>query len=172
MKKLFLFFIVLSISLFLTNLNAQNRTGQQKEINDILNASENIFKKMQDRDFKSIWQGITERSKKRIIEDVYKEGLKLSKKENKPFPLTKENIFEDFNNAGPISKAYWNSFLDNFDPKTALEQSTWKIGRLQENYGEVILHHKNSERPAILQMFKENGLWKLGLVETFWTSRR
>ncbi len=127
---------------------------------------------MESKDFKGIWQGITEKSKKRIVEDVYKEEQKLSKKENKPMVLTKEMIFDDFNSVGPISKAYWNAFLEVFDPVTVLEQSTWKMGKIEGNYAEVIIQYRKSERPAIVQMYNEKGEWKLGLVETFWTSIR
>lgn len=170
MKKCFFLFLVLFFS-FISPLNAQ-KINKEKEIDSILNSVEHVFKLMEAKDFCGIWQGITERSKKRIVDDIYKEEARLSKKENRSAFYTKEMIFHDFNTCNKISKEYWHAFLTNFDPKMALEQSTWSIGKIEQNYAEVILHYRKSERPAVLQVFKENGVWKLGLVETFWASIR
>ncbi len=137
----------------------------------ILTSAEKIFKAMQLRDFKGIWECLTEKSKQRIVDDTYKSYLKLSKKHNITVP-SKKDIFNDFETIGNTAKEYWEAFLENFDPKTVLEQSTWKMGKVTGNYAEIIIHYRKSERPAILQMYNEKGIWKTGLVETFWTSIR
>ncbi|HOP85841.1 MAG TPA: hypothetical protein PKZ54_05120 [Syntrophorhabdaceae bacterium] len=169
LKKTILLFLFFYLAIIFSKTLLAQSIQQQTELDNILNSAEKIFKFMEIRDFRGIWEGITEKSKKRIIEDIYKYAEKQSKKEKKANPLNREMIFEDFNNCGPLSREYWNAFLENFDPKTALEQSAWKMGKIEGNYAEVIIHYKKSERPAIVQMYKEKGVWKLGLVETFWT---
>jgi hypothetical protein len=49
-----------------------------------------------------------------------------------------------------------------------LEQSRWEMGFIKKNEAEIILMYKKSDRPTRLKMFKENDVWKVGLVETFW----
>lgn len=127
---------------------------------------------MQVKNYKGIWDGITDKSRDTIVDDTYKAISKESSKNKKPMPYTKEMIRKDFSEAGSLSKEYWEAFLDNFDPITVLEQSTWKMGKIEGNKAEVVLQYRKSERPALLQMFKEKGFWRFGLVETFWTSIR
>ncbi|MCX8110176.1 MAG: hypothetical protein N3D15_02875 [Syntrophorhabdaceae bacterium] len=127
---------------------------------------------MEKKDFIGIWNGITEKSRQRIIDDIYRYNIKQSKKEKNITILTRDLISKDFESSGQIAREYWEAFLENFDPKTVLEQSTWKMGKIEGNYAEVIIQYRKSERPAILQMYKEKGIWKIGLVETFWTAIR
>jgi hypothetical protein len=49
-----------------------------------------------------------------------------------------------------------------------LEKSRWEMGAVKEDRAEVLITHHRAERPAVLQMFREEGAWKAGLVETFW----
>jgi len=169
MKKSLLLFLFFCLAIIFSKALLAQNIYEQTELDNILHSAEKIFKFMVIKDFKGIWEGITEKSKKRITEDIYSYAEKQSKKEKRENPLNKEMIFEDFNNCGPLSREYWHAFLENFDPNTVLEHSTWKMGKIKGNYAELIIHHKKSERPAIVQMYKEKGVWKLGLVETFWT---
>ena len=41
------------------------------------------------------------------------------------------------------------------------------MGQVKNDRAEVIIRYKRSERPAIIQMFREDGVWKVGLEETF-----
>ena len=109
---------------------------------------------------------LTQKSKDVIINDVYKAEQRKVGSE-----LTKESIASNFNNGGPLSRSYWNGFLDNFNPDTALTQSKWDIGKFEKDRGEIIIKYRKSEGPAVLQMYKEQGSWKVGLVETFWSRK-
>lgn len=169
MKKILYYSIVFFLLFFWAIHVSAQKIGPEED--KILITAENTFKMMQSRDLKGIWDCLTEKSKQRIVDDTYKSYLKLAKKENIPTP-SKKDILNDFETVGRIAREYWEAFLENFDPKTVLEQSEWKIGKVEGNYAEIIIHYKKSERPAILQMFKERGVWKTGLVETFWTSIR
>ncbi|MCX8022568.1 MAG: hypothetical protein N2745_07335 [Syntrophorhabdaceae bacterium] len=138
----------------------------QQDIENILNSAEGLFKSMKVKNYKEIWNHLSERSKKTIISDVYKE---LSKKERDKY--TEERIREDFERCGTICNSYWNVFLMNFDPDLALEQSTWKIGSIKKDSAEVILKHKTSPKPAIIKMYRENERWRVGLTESFWARK-
>ncbi len=46
------------------------------------------------------------------------------------------------------------------------------MGHIRPDSAELLITHKRSQKPARLQMFKENGTWKVGLVETFWTRKK
>jgi len=38
-----------------------------------------------------------------------------------------------------------------------------------EDRAEILLTHRGADHPATLKMFLEDGDWKAGLVETFWS---
>ncbi len=63
--------------------------------------------------------------------------------------------------------AYWGAYLNIFDPDSFLEHSKWDKVKANTKDAEIVLHHKKSEHPAILKLFKEDGAWKVGLEETF-----
>ncbi|MBI5195614.1 MAG: hypothetical protein HZA10_04775, partial [Nitrospirae bacterium] len=55
-----------------------------------------------------------------------------------------------------------------FDPDLALKKAVWKMGEIKDNKAVIILHVQGE---AELRMFKEDGRWKVGLVESFWTRK-
>jgi hypothetical protein len=62
--------------------------------------------------------------------------------------------------------------MKNFDPNMVLEQSKWEIESVKSDKAEIRILYKKASNPAILRMFKEQGRWKAGLVESFWTRKR
>jgi len=80
-----------------------------------------------------------------------------------------EAVRGDFVAGGPIARDYWDAFLRRFDPDVALEHSHWQIGSVGNDRAEILLTRHGADRPAVLKMFRENGGWKAGLVETFWS---
>jgi hypothetical protein len=120
---------------------------------------------MKEKNYPEVWRFLTAKTKAIIIDDVYDEAVKLSGE------YSKEKISSDLVTGGPIAKAYWDSYLSIFNPDIVLEHSTWKINALKKEYAEINIHYKKSENPAILQMFKEDGIWKVGLEETFRTRK-
>ena len=108
---------------------------------------------------------ITHKSSERIIKDTYKELEKTG--EN----TTLEDVREDFNRCASTCKSYWDGFLSTFDPDLALVQSKWGIGTITKYKAEILITHKKSKDPAKIKMFKEEGKWKVGLVETFWSRK-
>ena len=84
-------------------------------------------------------------------------------------PPDPEAVRRDFVAGGPIARDYWDAFLRRFDPDTALEHSRWEIGSVGKDRAEILLTHHGADHPATLKMFLEDGTWKVGLVETFWS---
>jgi len=41
------------------------------------------------------------------------------------------------------------------------------MGAVKDKIALIILRYKKSKKPAILQMYKEEDTWKVGLEETF-----
>ncbi len=80
-----------------------------------------------------------------------------------------EVVRSDFVAGGPIARDYWDAFLRRFDPDAALEHSRWQIGSVGKDRAEILLTHHGADHPATLKMFREDGGWKAGLVETFWS---
>jgi hypothetical protein len=135
-------------------------------IDAALNSAESFFQMMKAKNYEKIWSLLTQKSKDVIVDDVYKaEGNKAGA------GVTKKGIASDFSGGGPLSRSYWNGFFDNFNPDTVLTQSRWDIGKFEKDQGEIVIKYKKSDGPAILQMHKEHGSWKVGLVETFWTRK-
>jgi hypothetical protein len=85
---------------------------------------------------------------------------------------SKEQIKDNFIAGGAIAQAYWNSYLNFFDPDMILEQSKWEMGEVGKERAQINIMHKKSERPAVIQMYKEDGAWKVGLSETFKSAKR
>lgn len=123
--------------------------------------AESWFKSLKTRDYRTTWGLLTAESKERILTDIIEKAKDKS-------AIDKETLRKDFDECGSVCKAYWDTFVLGFDPDIALEESSWQIGRIKGKKGEIVLKHKTSKRPAILKMFKEDGSWKFGLVESFW----
>ena len=66
-----------------------------------------------------------------------------------------------------MAKAYWNSYLNAFDPDCVLEQSKWDIGAIKKDKAEINILYKKSEKPAVLLIYMEGNVWEVGLEETF-----
>jgi hypothetical protein len=135
------------------------------EINVIVTVAESMFAKLKSRESKAVWGLLTEKSQGTIVSDTLKS---LSKSDG---GYSREQIAADFSKGGPISEEYWQGYLSMFDPDIALSQSAWSMGKVQKDRAEIKLLYKRSENFALLKMFKENGSWKVGLVETFWSRK-
>ncbi len=128
-------------------------------------AARSFFEELNARNYTAVWADLTEKSQKAIIGDVMKE---IGKSHS---GYSREQIRSDFRTSGPVAVAYWKAFLDNFDPEKALKKSTWKMGEVGKNEAEVIIKYRRAEDSAKLKMFREDGRWKVGLTETFWTRK-
>lgn len=154
-------FVFIAISLFVVNPAWAN----QKEVAEILDSAEGFFKDLQNKAFTKAWMGLSEKSRNTIVSDI-------AKSISKEVSIPTEKIAEDMTTCGEICKHYWAGFLRSFDPDIVLSQCKWELGTISGNTAEIILTYKKAERPAILKMFKEQGKWRLGLVETFWTRKQ
>lgn len=151
---------ILAISLFAASGNAGSEVGT------ILDNAEGLFKAMKVKDYNKIWDSITAKSKETIIEDVARALEKSGAKQ-----YTEEQLKDDFSSCSVNCKAYWKGYLSNFNPDTVIEQSKWDIGIIKRDKAEIIVTYKRSERPAVIKMYKEDGTWKVGLTETFWSRK-
>ncbi|RJQ44810.1 MAG: hypothetical protein C4538_09415 [Nitrospiraceae bacterium] len=134
-------------------------------VSEVLESAEKFFLSLKGNDFHNVWRLLTEKSRLTIINDVYKSTRKIGGE------ITKDEIRKDFENSGMISSNYWRSFLNTFDPDMILKESRWEMVPIKKTTAEIIITHKKSREPAILSLKKENAVWKVGLVETFWTRK-
>ena len=132
----------------------------------MIGTCEEFFQGLKAKRFQQVWETLSSKSKTKITKEVVDAVKKAS-----GGPITQQDILKDFETGGPYSKAYWEAYVANFDPDMALKESKWEIGKVKDNYAEVILRYKTAERPAILKLYKEGGEWRFGLVETFWTRK-
>jgi len=151
---------ILTVPLFALSANGGS------EVDTILGNAEGFFKAMKVKDYTKMWDSITVKSKETIIEDVAKA---LEKSDDKQY--TEGQLTDDFSSCGVNCKAYWKGYLANFNPDTVIEQSKWDIGVIKRGKAEIIVTYKRSEKPAVIKMFKEDGTWKVGLTETFWSRK-
>ena len=136
-------------------------------ISAILSTAESMFLAMKARDYPVLWRLLTTKSRETILADTDEAIRRTGGK-----PVLGEAMREDFASGGPISGEYWEGFLRRFDPDDALEKSRWEIGVLEKNRAEVLITHIGADRPAVLQMYREEeNEWKAGLVETFWKAK-
>ena len=129
----------------------------------ILAAAESLFQTMKARDYPGIWAVLTAKSRDTIVSET-EEAIRAAGGN----PLPKGDMREDFAAGGAIARRYWEGFLRRFDPDAALEKSRWEMGVVERDRAEVLITHRGADRPAVLRMYREDGSWKAGLVETFW----
>jgi len=134
-----------------------------KEEAEILDAAESVFLNMAKRDFPALWRGLTADTQRAIVRNTHKAVVKEGK------TISEEEVRADFEKGGGIALEYWGGYLSRFDPKTVLEESRWTFGEFKKDRAEILLRHKKSDYDAHLKMFREGGLWKVGLDETFST---
>jgi len=156
-KKLTVIAIILGV---LGNLYlVAHAADRNVEEGNILSSAESLFISMKDRNYPAIWDLLSVKSRDIIVSDVYGECRKSG--------CRKEEIARDFTTGGPTAKSYWDSYLAEFDPDMVLEHSRWEMGAIKDKNAQINLYYKKSKNPAVLQMYKEEGTWRVGLEETF-----
>lgn len=131
-------------------------------VGPILQQAEGLFRYMRARDYPAIWALLSARSRETIVSDVERESGRLS-----AGPVDPGNIERDFARGGTIARAYWEGYLREFDPEAALRESRWEMGNIEGDSAEIRIIHEGADRPAVLRMVREEGVWKVGLIETF-----
>lgn len=147
-------------------LSSDLHSSEYEVENEVLSAAEGFFIALKEKRFADVWESLTPKSRDTIVSEVFNE---INKKEAR---IGKEVVKEDFYKNGELSRLYWNAFLGNFDTDTVLERSVWSIGKIKGDTAEIILKYEKSEYNSELKLYKENGRWRLGLVESFWIMKR
>lgn len=167
MNKFILVIILASISYLLMvgpcAVSAEEDTNYTIDI--MLAQAEDFFTSLKKGKYDAAWSLLSDKSHKTIIDDVYKTYQKMGGE------IQRAAIEQDFENSGIIFRNYWNAFVKSFDILMVLDDSRWQAGVMEQNKVDIIITYKNSKNPLKLHMVKENDLWKVGLVETFWNSR-
>ena len=149
----------------------------------ILARAESLFQSMKSRDYAAIFAALSAKSRETIVAETSSALAAAARQATPGMPtaadappaLAKnpapgpEAVRRDFVAGGPIARDYWDAFLRRFDPDAALEHSRWEIGSVGKDRAEILLTHHGADHPATLKMFLEDGVWKTGLVETFWS---
>jgi hypothetical protein len=162
MKYMTVFYAFVFFLLFCTEPCLSAYKGED----EVLTAADAFFVALKEKRFADVWQSLSIKSRYTIINEVYNE---INKTETK---IGKGLVTDDFNKNGELSRTYWNAFLKNFDPDTVLEQSIWSIGKIKGDTATIIFKYKESEYNSELKLYKEDGIWHFGLVESFWIMKR
>jgi hypothetical protein len=142
------------------------------EVNAILDSADSLFKLLKAKEYMRIWVYLSVKSKNEIVNDTYKAIRKYNASTGVTVEYPKESIEKDFQSGGDVARSYWDGYLASFNPDMVLEQSSWEMGVVGDNKAEILVLYRRSEMPARIQMLKEGGQWKVGLVETFKNSMR
>jgi len=148
----------------------------------ILAGAESLFQSMKSRDYPAIFAALSAKSRETIVAETSSaldaaaqappgkataaDAPSAPARDASPGP---EAVRADFIAGGPIARDYWDAFLRRFDPDVALEHSRWQIGYVGNDRAEILLTRHGADRPATLKMYREDGGWNVGLVETFWS---
>ncbi|RJR15468.1 MAG: hypothetical protein C4581_12085 [Nitrospiraceae bacterium] len=167
MKKSALFcLIALTCLLFIVSPCAASADEDINYTIDVMLAqAEDFFTFLNKGRYDAAWSLLSERSHKTIIDDVNKTYQKMGGE------IQLAAIEQDFEKGGIIFNNYWKAFMQSVDVLMVLDESRWQAGAMEQSKAEIIITYKNSKNPLKLQMVKEDGLWKVGLVETFWQTR-
>ena len=152
---------ILAVILFFFFFSPIYAKPSEEEINAVLASAEATFKAMKEKNYPAIWSSLTAKTKSSAVDAVYKTSRKAN------VELEKEKIVADFAKGGELAKAYWDGYLGVFDPDMVLEQSKWDIGTIGKDTAEVNILYRKSPKPAVLKLYREDSLWKVGLEETF-----
>jgi len=138
-----------------------------KEQHGVLSAAESLFRMMKEGNYSRIWFYLSVSSRNSIIDSTYKNIVKYEKERGRETVYSRDQIGNDFLTGGVVAQAYWKSYLEAFNPDIVLEQSRWELGMIETDRAQIYVKYKKAERPAVIQMYKEEGYWKVGLIETF-----
>ncbi len=158
-------FIAIALVGLLVFTAGVSAAGDPKEVDAILSAAESVFQSMERRDLPVLWKGLSSATRQSIIRNVYKAVGKAG------ITCSAEEIRAEFEKGGAIAQEYWGGYLSRFEPRSVLEQSRWSLGPVQKGRAAIILRYKKSDNDARIQMFLEEGAWKVGLDETFSTRK-
>ena len=131
------------------------------EENAVLKPANNIFVALKNRHYKEVWSLLTTTSKIKIINSIC--DLMIKKFNQK---CNKIKLINDFKNGGKNAAAYWNSYLKYFDPNIVLNESQWKIKSIKNKKAIISIKYKDAPNPFLLYLTKEDGKWKVGLLES------
>jgi len=167
MKKL-LTFIAFLILLGCTSSPARDSHFTEKSLtalNAILYSAEDFFISIKKSEFETSWDLLSEKSKNRIIKEIYDVSR------DNGAEIEKDVIRKSFRQNGLIASNFWNAARSKFNPDMVLEESHWEIGFIRNSKAEITITYRKSSHPSRLKMYKEQGYWRVGLVETFWSRR-
>jgi len=150
---------------------------------EILSRAESLFQSMKSRDYPAIFAALSAKSRETIVAETASALAAAARQATPGMPTAAESpstlardpapgleaVRRDFVAGGPIARDYWDAFLRRFDPDAALEHSRWEIGSVGKDRAVILLTHHGADHPATLKIFREDGGWKMGLVETFWS---
>ncbi|MBI5740366.1 MAG: hypothetical protein HZA16_06560 [Nitrospirae bacterium] len=159
-KSIFLFLL-----LFTFGFGEAFPDGTGNPEDAILESSERFFISLKKNDFNTAWNLLSLKSRETIISDIIRATRKAGGGTNK------DDIIKDFENSGVISTSYWNAFLNTFNPDMILEECKWEMGVIDKQKAEIIITHRKASDPVTLKVLREDGVWRVGLVETFWAGR-
>ena len=136
---------------------------EDPEVVALFMAAREFFQTIESKDYSGVWERITAESREKIIDAIYKE------QKNTGESSTRGIIRSDFNRCGPVCESFWKAYFKAFDPDSTLKQSRWDLGYIKKRKAEIWITHMRADRPAKVKLFREEGTWKIGVMESFWT---
>lgn len=161
MKKVLFVFITTSLLYF--TLYPPHVQASDNELDNVIAAAESLFKALQQKDYPKIWTCLSIKSRDTIVSDTCTAIKSPS--------CSKTSISDDFSRGGTLSMAYWDAYVKYFNPGMVLEESRWEMGSIKGDRAEIIITYKKAQKPATLYMTKEDGMWRVGLTESFWSRK-
>lgn len=135
------------------------------QVVEVFLAARTFFEEIEKGSNAALWKSITAESRKKIVDTIYKEQKKTGESS------TRDQIRDNFESCGSICTAFWRAYSASFDREVTLQLSRWELGFLKKNKAEILITHPRADRPAKLKLFREDGKWKVGMMESFWGRR-
>ncbi len=164
MKKALIVAVISSfLSLILCQPYAPYAKASDYEMDSVITPAESLFKALHQKDYPKIWTCLSVKSRDTIVSDTCA-AIKSSS-------CSKASVSDDFTRGGTLSMAYWDAYLKHFNPVMVLEESRWEMGSVKDDRAEIIITYKKAQKPATLRMIREDGIWRVGLTESFWSRK-
>jgi hypothetical protein len=158
--------LILAVCVFSRVVVAESQAGSKDDdLGRVLESAERFFKSLRAARYAEVWSLLSLRSQEIITEDIMNGPMTAGTR------YTKDQIRADLRIGGLIATSYWRGVLQSFDPDLVLEESRWESGFMGRDKAELLITHRRSTNPAHLKLYKEADVWKVGMVESFWTRK-
>lgn len=165
-KRLGRFYVIVLFALILTGMivfPVKSYSREKAGSGVVLKPAFSFYLNLKEGKYARAWSFLTPVSKEAIIDKIQSFYAKSKIK------IKKSRILYNLKTGGRIAKYFWNGYTRSFNPDAVLKYSVWKIKSVGEKKALIEIDYKYGKAPAYFKIYKINGSWKFGLIESLYS---